>query len=397
MKRTGTLVKRGDIWHLRYMVNGVRLQISLKTSSKAEAEKQREIFMRDRQGDVDQYEAFLKFELDRVRRARLNSDAEKLLLSEVWDRFIRCPKRPKAKSLSINHYKSAWDQFCDGLPATRKAITDIDRSDAVARMEAITASGLAQSTAAKHLIYLKAIFSALLPVGMDNPFGGLEARGSHEQASYRPFSLDQIKAVLATAKADGETEVYGAVLVLAYTGLRLVDACTLKIEEVFFDRNVIERVPEKTKRYATNRRAAVAKIGLHPALRFELARIIGDRKDGFIFPTLAKWRPERRSGAFQKVIKAAGAERMAGRASGGARNLYGTSSFRHTMEDRLRESQVQQTVINTILCHQDRSMAATYSTVRDEEVIQAIVKAYPDLRPDATGATVMQFEERKAG
>lgn len=396
MKRKGTLFKRGEFYHARYIIDGLSFRKPLNTRSEAEAKKELEVLMAHRQGNLDQYEAFLKGELERIQRHKSEAELYSFLIHDVWEAFISSPKRPKANRLTLSHYKSAWDQFAAGLPKERRHIGQITREDAEQRMEAIHRSGLSQSTADKHLIYLTAIMRALLPETAPNPFDGVIARGASntDDLSYVPIKAEQITSLIAATSRpigvrttdEDHFELYGIFVTLAYTGLRLGDACGLQIEEVHFDRKVLEVRANKTSGRKKGK-AAYAKIGLHPVLEAVLREQIGSRESGPVFRRVSRWNPTRQSNNAQLIFKRAGIERRA-EAANGMRNLYGASSFRHALEDRLRNAGVHQTTINVILCHADRSMAATYSTVTDKEVYNAIVSAYGDLRPGAGGKVI---------
>jgi len=402
MKRAGTLFKRGEFYHARYMIDGLSFRKPLNTRSETEAKRELAVLMSHRQGSLDQYEAFLKAELERIRRHKSAEELCTICLSDVWKAFIYSPKRPKANRLTLCHYKSAWDQFSSGLPKSYRHIGQITKEDAEQRMEAIYRAGLSQSTADKHLIYLTAILRALLPEGTPNPFEGVIARGTAgtDDLSYLPLKSDQITELIrATSRPRGvrtteqeHFELYGMFCTLAYTGLRLGDACGLQIEEIHFDRKVLEVRANKTGRRKKGK-AAHAKIGLHPVLSAVLKEQIENRTSGPVFRRINGWNASRQSNNSQLIFKRAGIERRA-EAANGMRNLYGASSFRHTLEDRLRNAGVHQTTINVILCHADRSMAATYSTVTDDEVYSAILSAYGDLRPRAKANVI---ELKKAG
>jgi integrase len=399
-KRVGAIIERGGRLHLRYVIEGVQFQTPLNTSSWSEAERLRDQFMSNRQGGLDQYEHFLKGELERIRRHKTGDAMCTIALPDVWRAFLKSPKRPQARESALCHYKSAWDQFAAGLDSSRKRLGDVTEQDAHDRMDAIYSKKLAQGTAEKHLIYLTALFNALLPEGVKNPFSNAVARGSDsgDDLSYVPVTLDQTRLLLASTgrpvgsrnSEEVHKELYGVFLTLAYTGLRLGDACGLMCEEVHFDRKVLVVLVNKTKR-SKKGKAAYAKIGLHPALAAVLREQIGDRTTGPVFTRISRWNCGRQSNNVQLVFRKAGVERRV-QSSSGMRNLFGASSFRHMMEDRLREAKVPQATANVILCHSDPSMAATYSTIRDEELYEAIVSAYPDLRPDAE-SKLIKFQQ----
>jgi len=256
-------------------------------------------------------------------------------------------------------------------------------------MENLYQSGVSQGTADKHLIKLTAIFSALLPAGMDNPFAGAIARGCENapDLSYLPLSIDQIRSALDATKHrkgyktthEEHAELYGVFMTLAYTGLRMGDVFGLQCEEVMFDRNVLLVKCNKTSRKKSGSKSAFAKIGMHPALRDELMKQISGREGGPVFERLSKWTRQRQSNNVQLTFKRAGISRTAETGLGNTRSLYGAGSFRHTMEDRLRGAGIAQATINVILCHADRSMAATYATISDDEVVEAIAAAYPEM------------------
>lgn len=405
MKRSGTMFKRGKYYHARFIIDGLTFTKPLNTASENEAKAELERMMLHRQGSLDQYESYLKGELERIRQHKSGEESGTILLSAAWKAFISSPKRPKASRPTLCHYESAWKQFVAGLPADRKNIGQITVQDAHDRMETVHKAGLSQSTSDKHLIYLTAILRALLPDGVKNPFDKAISRGAaiSEDLSYVPLKAEQITGLIAaTAREKGlrttaqeHFELYGVFVTMAYTGLRLGDACSLMVDEIHFDRKVLIVRANKTSRRKSGK-AAYAKIGLHPVLEAVLREQIGQRASGPVFPRVNGWSASRQSNNAQLVFQRAGIERRVPCASG-MRNLYGTSSFRHTLEDRLRNNGVHQTAINVILCHSDRSMAATYSTISDKEVYDAITEAYPDLRPNAGGTLIEFSTQHRAG
>jgi site-specific recombinase XerD len=404
MKRSGTIRKRGKFYHLRYIIEGCAFTVPLRTSSRSEADEDAEVFMRNRQSGLDQYEAFLDAEKLRIQRFRNEDSASKILLSDAWDLFVGHDDRPKCGAGSLKQYKSAWSQFVDGLPKKKKFLSDVKEQDAKDRMMALYKRGAAQGTADKHLIYLTAIFKTLLPETAKNPFAKAVARGAEQDSdlSVNPLTIPQMKSLIeiagvrrksARTTAEEHEQMRKAFLVLAYTGLRLGDAFGLMIEEVLFERNILRVLVNKTKKKKRKQgKAAYAWIGMHPVLREVLVEQIGDRTSGPVFDLLAGWSAARQSNNVQIIFDRAGLAKKVSTAAGHTRSVYGAGSFRHSMQDRLRNAKVPQTVVNVILCHSAGGMADVYATITDEELIQAVCSAYPDLRPEGNNA-IMNFSK----
>ena len=196
MKRTGTLVKRGDYWHAKYTIEGLTFTKPLNTTLKSEADTELNRMMDNRQSGLDQYESYLKGEIERIRKFRANDKQSSPLLSDVWDKFIRHPHRPHCGEENLKQYKTAWTNFYAGLPPDRKRIADVVENDAHAYMESLYNRGIALGTAKKHRNFLEKIFSLLLYDGQNNPFKNAVARdGADHSLDYRPVSLDQTRAI----------------------------------------------------------------------------------------------------------------------------------------------------------------------------------------------------------
>lgn len=370
MKRSGSLIKRNGIYHCRYVIEGCVFQVSMRTKIKMLAEMNMETFMRDRQKGLDQYEAFLKSELDRIRKHRGEVVFGNPTVDDAWEMFKKSPNRPNGEPGVLKGYSMAWRAFKGSIPDSKLYLKDVSAQDAQMFMEMMYQRGVSQNTADKHLIYLKAIFRVILPESETSPFENAVSRGSKEVFSYKPVSLGQC-VDLFKACPKIHPELQGLFMVMAYTGLRLKDAVTLRKQDIDLEAGIITVIPYKTRRFSNK-----ARIGIHPAIR----EVLSIPTEEFIFPVLNRYNRDGLSKKIQAVFKEAKVVDIKDRPSGKKQNAYGASSFRHTMEDRLRQSGASQVVINTILCHSDRSMAGVYSTVTDKELIEAITAAYPDLR-----------------
>jgi integrase len=103
---------------------------------------------------------------------------------------------------------------------------------------------------------VRSAFSAARRQGLitHNPAEAVERLSNESEASRRPFTLEEIQALLRASDGDW----YGAILVAIYSGTRLHDAANLRWESIDLDGRWISYRASKTRKRM--------KIPMHDAL-----------------------------------------------------------------------------------------------------------------------------------
>ena len=120
-----------------------------------------------------------------------------------------------------------------------------------------------------HVCVLREVFRTLAEKAgvVNDPWANVCLRAD-DSVSRRELSLDEVERLYSAASKEGKEWK----LLLAtgiYTGLRLGDCCRLKWECVNLERQLIQVIPEKTKRHAHGKPVT---IPIHPSLMEELVK-----------------------------------------------------------------------------------------------------------------------------
>ncbi len=205
---------------------------------------------------------------------------------------------------------------------------------------------------------------------------------SKKSSSRRPFTLEELKTVMATA----DEEWRGMILVGTYTGLRLGDIAQLKWSNVELDTDEIRLVTGKTDR----------DMGI-PMARTLLNFFETFRKkakpDDPVFPRACNCYEEspnngRLSKQFHQVLVDAGlAEKRKFKETGKGHSVKHTQSelsfhsLRHTATSLLKNAGVSDAVARDIIGHESVAVSRNYSHI-DTETKRKAVDKMPDILID---------------
>lgn len=396
------------IWQLRYKPIGADkwTQKSLKTTSRQEAEKKRDEFVMNYIHDEDDQIAVLKAKIARLEAEKHHAHAvTHLALDNVWTAFMESVDYDPISATTLTGYKSYWFGLHGLKPWMEKrgisTLADFSHEDANDFIKYLAKSKVGRQTTTKYLTFFRRLWDVVAP-RIESPWKRKKARGTGGKVPKKPFTLEHQRSILQGIdayfdsiprkgahwlsdedKATAKIEYHALHIILAYTGLRLVDACLLNVEEVFFDRGVIELAPQKTRHRSDD--PMYAKIGIHPTLAFILRTLLHGRSSGYFLPYIASEYEREKSAVskrIQKQIKAATGLECSVKPQGRARAVavYGAHSHRKALSDRMREAGVDVMVRLQVLGHKDsRSEQQDYSYISDAEAKTAIKKSMPDL------------------
>ena len=380
--RTGRIFKRGDVFWLRYQIDGERFAESLETKSEREAKaKAGEIMTPIRLADKA---AALKIIQNRVEdaetEAKIAYDLSNppLALAQVWSEFLHSDAVPAGKR-TLAEYEGHWQTFWDWLQANRAGVVylrDITPEIAENFLKSLVGRGLSGQRTNKYLQFLKSLCHELRkPARMDaNPFAEIKRR-KQTGVSKRPLTVEEIRNLIETSEGELQTLFY----IGAFTGLRLGDAATLRWDEIDLARGLIRRVPRKT---AYKGKAAAVVVGI-PAV---LAKHLGGlrRSGAYVTPKCAEQylrNPSVVAHWIQRRMEDSGIETRLDGTGGdtGKRGVAvaGFHSLRHFFISAQAQAGTPQAVLQKLAGHGNPMMSQHYVHVDDDTARMTAAKMPP--------------------
>lgn len=302
-----------------------------------------------------------------------------LTLDHAWSAFDKSPGRPDSGERTLSQYKSEFVRFTNWMIKTHPG-NDKDNPSAVP-MRTITepvameyaqhlsAAKVSASTFNQHVKLLAMVWRVLtreIKGAGANPWIGIARRRINPLAN-RKRALTPAQFELLLEKAESDPDVKDLFTVLAWTGLRLVDAVKLTWGAVDFKQHVIVLAPQKTQR----RTGKTVSIPMFPAVKEVLDR----RQEGKtlnsgrkVFPELVTEYDRDEGATLSKRIAAlfdkAGmptSEKRAGKAR--AVVCYGAHSLRHHFVSAASMAGLPGPMIKAITGHASDSMLEHYQHI----------------------------------
>lgn len=303
---------------------------------------------------------------------------------ETWvAEWLRRKRRDSSKA-TMARYDGHLGAFLKWLGAERskKPLESVTPLDVRKWRESLQDGGRTGKTVLAYMKDLGGVYRAAIREGLVsfNPCTALEAIDTSDSQTRKPFTLDELEALLAAAPSP---EWHGLMLLAAFSGLRLGDAAKLSWESVDLSAKQITLIPSKTAK-----KKKVVRIPLHPAVLafLEAIPIPSDSPASPVFPTLAKTPVHTGSGlsaSFVEIMAAAGVSRgkpsrvlEEGQFLGAGKITYerGFHSFRHTFTTWLRTGGVSEEDRMSLTGHSTRESHGIYSHANEQAGRDAIAK-----------------------
>ena len=389
-KGTGNLQQeKSGRWTVRVGIGGKRYSRSARTRDRAKAE------------------AFLNRML-----APFGLGDKTIPLAEVWREYEKSPNRKEQSDSTMNSKRVVWMRFAEWIEDNHIEITQLKQlsAEAVAEYLRVFRIGHTASTYNNHVCVLREICRVVSDkAGMvDDPWAGVQLLPD-DSHTRREFTIEELKRIMDAATRLGpEWRLLFAIGM--YTGLRLGDCCRLEWASVNLERQVIQVIPSKTKKYAHGRPVT---IPIHPSLLAELVEVRGKRKDGkeeasrsdaeperdsqpprlcdsardnictgFVIPQLAAWYSTchwKIDQGLKAILADAGiaaSVRLEGRRSATPDATF--HSLRHTFVSFSANAGVPLPVVASIVGHTSTAMTRHYYH-ENEDALRAAVSAIPSL------------------
>jgi len=277
-------------------------------------------------------------------------------------------------------YQTTVSDFLAFLgPRSEMDIAGIARSDVVAWRNSLSAR-LHSTTVNRHLKILRMLFKAALrdDVVAENPVSAVSgvAIKAVDEAGRRPFSLDEIRALLEVADPEWRSLIkFGF-----FTGQRLTDLCLLTWENINLERNEVRFVTLKTGKrmvlpICDPLRVHILSLAttddpnapLHPRAFATITR------QGYA-SNVSRWFAQLLSRAGLRDPYVDHKSRGIGRSNRRKREELSFHSLRHSATSMLHEAGVPASVAQALIGHDSESSHQNYIGVGMEAVRQAAAR-----------------------
>jgi len=377
---TKNLIKRGNVWYVKRMVNGERIvQTTGKTKlTDAYDERNRILnstYLRD---EKERAEAVLArvATLDQ-RLDKIADERPALPVDAAWAAYRNAPNRPDSGPRTLDGYESQFIRFTKWLSTKHPEVTELRGVTEEIAFEFAGEIGrkLTPNSYNKYLVLLRRMWKVLYKTAAlkSNPWTELENKllATH---SRRELTLEELSKVCAAVT--GELRLLFAVGL--YCGLRLGDAVLLKWCNIDLKRGIVMIVPQKTARRSNGK---VVRIPLHPTLLAMLTETRGSG-DGYVMPELAELYQRDDTGLVKRirgVFEKCGIETRC-TVKGYSRQGVdvGFHSLRHSFVSLSANAGASLAAVQAVVGHSNPAMTRHYLHA-DQNVVKTAVGLLPDV------------------
>ena len=305
-------------------------------------------------------------------------------VKEWLDEWLK-RKESKVSRSTWYLYRIAAKSFVRWLgKRSNQRLEAISRDDLIKFLEHAHSGGRSAKTANQYKKSLANAFRQAMHSGLllMNPSDGIEDLPQEDSVDREPFSEREIAALVTAAQHDPEWRT--AILIGAYTGLRISNCTRMKWSDVNLEKGMIQVEPVKQRRAA--KRKKILSIPLHNTLATALTALpVSDDPEAVLFPRLSRVPVSGRNGLnseFRDIMKTAGIDRKLVRSRDlGHRREVAKKSFhslRHAANSLMAEAGVSQELRREILGHTSDAMNDIYTHLSDGSLKRA-VDALPEL------------------
>ena len=388
-KGTGNLQKeKSGRWTVRVGIGGKRFSRSTRTKDRAKAEEFLNRFL-----------------------SPFGLGDRTIPLAEVWREYEKSPNRKEQADSTMNSKRVVWMRFAEWIEDNHIEVTQLKQlsAEAVAEYLRVFRIGHTASTYNNHVCVLREICRVVADKAgvVEDPWSGVRLLPD-DSHTRREFTVNELKRIMDAATRQGaEWRLLFALGM--YTGLRLGDCCRLEWASVNLERQVIQVIPSKTKKYAHGRPVT---IPIHPSLLAELVEGRGNGEEGtesgdgeretndaavgrddpiaalasspspYVLPQMAAWYSTchwKIDQGLKAILADAGiaaSVRLEGRRSATPDATF--HSLRHTFVSFSANAGVPLPVVASIVGHTSTAMTRHYYH-ENEDALRAAVNAIPSL------------------
>ena len=363
------IYKRGAVYWVKYMVNGIVYRKSTHSRDKRKAKAFADAIRTARNmPTLDEAVEVLRM-IYKVERTE-----SRIPLASIWETYEAVAKSigrdriSESSKLARMRYVRALVAWLGEMRPDAKYAEDVTSPTAAAYAAHLVDLGKKSKTRANIIGELSTVWGILKGASsaLVNPWTDLRPAITDSER-YRVFTRDEEDAVMAAAAKVGKGWV-AACTIARDTGLRYEDIALMLWSEVDMENGELHIKPRKTARHGIK-----ADLPITADMRGVLAALPHD--GDHVLPLHAKWyhiRGRRREAAltFREVLDAAGLTDP----------LYTFHSWRHTAATRMAEAGVSKEVRKSMLGHTTDEMAERYDHDQHMAEKRAAVDAVAAMR-----------------
>lgn len=383
----GLQLEKTGIWTVRCLVNGKRVSKSTGTRDRAEAE----LFVKRFLAPYVKDDAARTFEniqaavmTERQLAEMREAEGPQLKLSDAWEAYEASPLRRDLAPATLEGKKQVFRKFLEYMDKVFPEVVELRH---LARYHTenylnYLRKDHSASTYNNRLCVLREVHRTLMKraAAKENPWEGfpLRADDSHTR---RELTVEELARLVDMASREG-SEFRTLFGIAMYTGLRLGDSCKLTWAEVDIVRSIIQKVPEKTKKY---RKGRPVTIPIHKVLADLLVQTPIERRTGYVLPTIGPWAASGPNGMGKihhrigKIFKNAGivtSVEVEGRKWKAPEASF--HSLRHTFVSMSANAGVPLHIVQSIVGHESTAMTRHYYH-ENVAALQKAVEAIPSI------------------
>ena len=383
----GLQLEKTGIWTLRCLINGKRVSKSTGTRDRAEAEQFAKRFLAPYVKD-DAARTFENIQAAVMTERQLaemrEAEGPQLKMCDAWEAYEASPLRRDLAPATLEGKKQVFRKFLEYM---NKVFPEVVEVRHLARYHTenylnYLRKDHSASTYNNRLCVLREVHRTLMKraAAKENPWEGfpLRADDSHTR---RELTIEELARLVDMASREGPEfrTLFGIAM---YTGLRLGDCCKLTWAEVDIVRSIIQKVPEKTKKY---RKGRPVTIPIHKVLADLLMQTPIEARTGYVLPTIGPWAASGSNGMAKvhhrigKIFKNAGivtSVEVEGRKWKAPEASF--HSLRHTFVSMSANAGVPLHIVQAIVGHESTAMTRHYYH-ENVAALQKAVEAIPSI------------------
>ena len=383
----GLQLEKTGIWTLRCIINGKRVSKSTGTRDRAEAEQFARRFLAPYVKD-DAARTFENIQAavmtERQLAAQREAEGPQLKMEDAWAAYEASPMRRDLSPSTLAGKQQVCRVFLDYMKKVFPEVTEVrhlTRYHTEKYLDYLRRDHSA-STYNNRLCVLREVHRNIMEraAAKTNPWEGfpLRADDSHTR---RELTIEELARLVDMASREGPEwrTLFGIAM---YTGMRLGDCCKLTWSEVDIVRSIIQKIPEKTKKY---RKGRPVTIPIHKVLADLLMQTPVEARTGYVLPTIGPWAASGQNGMgkvhhrINKIFKNAGIV-MSVTVEGRSHKVPEASfhSLRHTFVSMSANAGVPLHIVQAIVGHESTAMTRHYYH-ENVTALQQAVEAIPSI------------------
>lgn len=289
LRGTGGLQReKTGMYTVRCIINGTRVAKSTGTKNKEEAERFLKRFLAPYVKD-DAERTFIKVKeavaTERQLAEMREDENPQLSLDKVWEAYDKSLKRRDLALTTLAGKQQVWGAFLEFMHDTFPEATElrhVSMIHAEAYLTKLRGENSAQ-TYNQRLCVLREMTRVLMEEARCkvNPWEDFKLRPD-DSHTRRELTVEELARLIDFASREG-FEWRCLFAIGMYTGMRLGDCSKLTWSEVDIVRSVIQRIPDKTKKY---RKGKPVTIPIHKVLSDLLMQTPKEKRTGYVLPEI---------------------------------------------------------------------------------------------------------------